>query len=184
MSKSNTKPKESSFNKKMIVVIIIPVILLISFIAIASNPMIPDTMDLDVKGLDGSSFLTKNYEGKIQIIEFMATWCTVCEQITNNVGNLLRNGEISSDVLFWSVSIDPTHDTPDVLSAYMDAHNVTSFANDGKWIFARDVDKNALYYQATTVPHTFLVDRDLKIVKNQLGLLTESDILNWISLIK
>jgi len=181
MAKTNNKSNQFSFNKNMLIIIIIPVILLISLIVLASNPIIPDKMDLEVTSVNGNVLLSESFKGKIQIIEFMATWCTVCEQITNNVGNLLRDGKISSDVQFWSVSIDPTHDTPEVMLAYMDSHNVTSFFNNGNWIFARDLDKNSAYYQVTTVPHTFLVDRNLKIIENHLGLLTQEDILAWIS---
>jgi len=151
---------------------------------ITSQSIRPDNMDLVVKGLDDTDISSTNYKGKIQIVEFMATWCTVCEQITNNVGRLFESNKIPSDVVFWSVSIDPTHDTPDVLNDYISSHNITQPVSDGNWIFGRDVDKYSAYYQATTVPHSFLVDRNLKIVDDHLGLMTQDDIMNWIIKIK
>lgn len=184
MSKPTLKSTKFSFNKKMIVIVIIPVILLAGLIALTSQSIRPDKMDLEVKGLNNADVFSSTYKGNIQIVEFMATWCTVCEQVTNNVGTLFKDNKIPSDVLFWSVSIDPTHDTPDVLNNYISSHNITQPVSDGRWIFGRDVYKYSAYYQATTVPHLFLVNKELKIVDDHLGLMTQDDIMNWINNLK
>ena len=184
MSKeTNERTKDSMFNKKVIFVLLIPVILLISLLAITSVPMIPAEMNITAKNLEGSEIVTSGFKGKIQILEFMATWCDTCEKITYNIRDLLKDNQISSDVVFISVTIDPSHDTPEVLRNYIIEHDISQYVSDGRWVFLRDTEQHSSFYQVTNVPHTFLVDKDLQIIENHLGLLTKENILDWINLV-
>ena len=181
MSKKGNLENTSSKNS-LVVIIAIPVILLIALIAFSSvTPKIPDKMNLEVKDLNDQVLSTKNYSGNYIIIEFMATWCSTCEQITDSITSLYKENQVPSDVIFMSISIDPTHDVPKVVNKYITDHNLTELVTQGKWVFGRDVDKNSLTYKVSTIPTLFLLGKDLKILDQQIGLITKAGLSNWIN---
>jgi hypothetical protein len=67
------------------------------------------------------------------------------------------------------------------LNNYIIQNNLYQFTSEGNWLFLRDTEDQRFLYQVTNVPHTFLVDRDLNIIDDHLGLLTKEDIINWIN---
>jgi protein SCO1 len=90
-------------------------------------PNIPDSLVVDQFGTSVKfhSDLVKN---KIVVIDFVFTNCsTTCPVLTAKlqaVQNALKAAGRNS-VQFISISVDPTHDTPDVLKAYADDHGIS-----------------------------------------------------------
>jgi cytochrome oxidase Cu insertion factor (SCO1/SenC/PrrC family) len=178
MQSSNT------LSPKILAILLIPVILLVSFLGalyFIQQP-IPSKMDLQLEKLDGSVIQTSSLKGKTLIVEFFATWCTYCKEISENIAGILQKNSLSN-MVFISVTIDPTHDTIDVLNKYVSDNNLTSNVGD-QWIFARDLSEQYTYYAVSTVPHTFLVDNNSIIVDQKLGLITTNDILSWLQISK
>ncbi len=92
-------------------------------------PNIPDSLVVDQFGT-AVKFHSDLVRNKIVVIDFVFTTCsTTCPVLTAKlqaVQNILKAaGKI--DVQFISISVDPTHDTPDVLKAYANDHGI--FAN-------------------------------------------------------
>lgn len=80
--------------------------------------------DFTLTAQDGSKFSTAELRGKVVAVNFVFTRCTdVCPIATAKMVQIQRSlGEqFGTDVYFVSVTVDPEHDTPDVLSRYAHA---------------------------------------------------------------
>jgi len=69
----------------------------------------------------GRPFTDKDVEGKIVIADFFFTRCkTICPRMSAHMQQLqlMLNDDAFDDVVFLSHSVDPEHDTPEVLDRY------------------------------------------------------------------
>lgn len=176
-------PSSSTLSPKIIAILLIPVILLVALIsAVYLFPTpIPNQMDLKVTKLDGSTLQTTSLKGKILVVEFMATWCVNCLEISQNIANILKNNSFSN-VVFLSVSIDPTHDTSTVLTNFIENNGFAKYAlNSTQWYFTRDTLNQYSDFGVSVVPHTFLVNNGSIIIDQHLGYLSYDQILSWIT---
>jgi protein SCO1/2 len=90
--------------------------------------------DFTLTAQDGSAFSTAGLRGKVVALNFVFTRCTdVCPIATAKMVLIQRElGEqFGRDVFFVSVSVDPEHDTPEVLARYASAFG---FEPSG-WVF-------------------------------------------------
>ncbi|VAW83226.1 Cytochrome oxidase biogenesis protein Sco1/SenC/PrrC, putative copper metallochaperone [hydrothermal vent metagenome] len=74
-------------------------------------------------------------EDKVVIINFIFTSCkSVCPLETARLKEVydLLDGRVGKDVFFYSISIDPARDTPEVMKAYMEKYGI---ANRPGWNF-------------------------------------------------
>ena len=124
--------------------------------------------------------LLSSYVGKDLVVVFMATWADNCLEISQNIARILENNSFPN-VVFLSVSIDPTHDTSAVLTKFITDNNLQSFAlNSTHWIFARDMRQQYTNYGVSAVPNSFLVNQSSRIVNQKLGLLSYDIIYQWL----
>ena len=76
---------------------------------------------------DGDTITNKDYLGKVYVVEFFFTTCpSICPIMSENlvvIQNKLKGKENFGIV---SITIDPEHDTPQVLKEYAEEHNVTN----------------------------------------------------------
>jgi cytochrome oxidase Cu insertion factor (SCO1/SenC/PrrC family) len=150
--KSNIKPKT-------VIAFGIPVVLLLSLLVFASFNGFVVSKDIEVTDLNGEKLSTAYYKGKIEFIEFFATWCSTCKEITNSVVNYHQKYDFS-DVVFWSISTDPVNDQPSIIQNYIDEHGASKFVDEGTWKFARDLKEQHTTLNVTGVPTTFLMDQN------------------------
>lgn len=81
---------------------------------------------------DGGSFSDRDLKGKISVVDFIYTGCgDLCPMMTQRMTELYRLYAGSQVVQFVSITVDPEHDTPEVLSAYAKETGVT----DSRWVF-------------------------------------------------
>lgn len=99
----------------------------------SSLPVIADTPPLSLLDQTGKPFNQQRLSGKIWIANFMFTSCPdVCPLLTSKMRSLqLRFGKHKQQVEFVSISVDPDHDTPVVLSKFAREHDA-DFSN---WSF-------------------------------------------------
>lgn len=104
------------------------------------KPLFPQVTLEDSKGRTYSLF---EFENKYVLITFLYTSCgTVCPQLEKNMAELYERlpQYVGKDILFLSISFDPTRDDPDRLETYRKA-----FGSDGDtWRMARIVNRNEL----------------------------------------
>ncbi len=99
---------------------------------------IPDFVLTDQSG---NAFSSKQTRGKIYVANFFFTRCgTICPKLSSAMVRVQDIFLDSPDVLMVSHSVDPNHDTPEVLAAYAKKYD----AKAGKWFFLTG-DKKAVY---------------------------------------
>ena len=71
------------------------------------------------------SISEKNFEGKVQVVDFFFTSCpTICPKMTNHLEKVQDHFLQEDKLAIISFSIDPTHDTPERLTMYADLYGV------------------------------------------------------------
>lgn len=84
----------------------------------------------------GQTLTTEALQGKVILANFIFTNCTqFCPTLTPRMrevqANLEDDGLLGKEVLLLSFSVDPEHDTPDILRSYAERHG----ANHHAWRF-------------------------------------------------
>ena len=76
---------------------------------------------------DGKTITNKDYEGKVYVIEFFFTTCpTICPRMSQNLVQIQNTFKGFNDFGVASFTINPSHDTPEVLKAYAEKYGVTN----------------------------------------------------------
>ncbi|WP_158845436.1 SCO family protein [Algibacter sp. L1A34] len=76
---------------------------------------------------DGVTITDKDYVGKVYVIEFFFTTCpTICPRMSKNLVQVQNTFEGFEDFGVASFTINPSHDTPEVLKAYAEKYGVTN----------------------------------------------------------
>jgi len=79
----------------------------------------------------GSAVRTKDLEGSVWIAGFIFTRCPdVCPALTQHMAGLEKKLDGSDPVRLVSFSVDPAHDTPDVLRGYAERAGASD-----RWLF-------------------------------------------------
>ena len=75
----------------------------------------------------GKTITNKDYEGKVYVVEFFFTTCpTICPRMNRNLIQIQNEFEGFDDFGVASFTINPDHDTPEVLKTYADKYGVTN----------------------------------------------------------
>lgn len=104
---------------------------------------IPNDIVMQTAFNDEYSFDFENQPKKARLIEFMYTNCPdVCPVTSLEMSKLrtqlIKDGVFGDKIEFVTVTIDPEHDTPEVLKEYAERFEVTS-PDDG-WVFLSGTD--------------------------------------------
>jgi len=144
------------------------VITLITFTTYGQNRALPN---INVKNLDGSSFNISdlNNDDAPIVISFWATWCKPCKKELNNIAEVYEDWQDETGVKLVAVSIDDTRSMS----------KVAPFVNASDWEYEIYLDPNSDLKRAmgvSTVPHTFLLNKDNKIVWQHKGYIDGDEI--------
>ncbi|MFD1293222.1 SCO family protein [Lutibacter holmesii] len=75
---------------------------------------------------DGNLISNSFYEDKVWVVEFFFTTCpTICPKMNANMVKIQNEYYANLDFGLASFSINPKHDTPEILKAYANAHGAT-----------------------------------------------------------
>ena len=141
--------------------ILISLLLLVPTISFAQIKNLPN---VDVKKIDGSSFNFKNIDnnGNPIVISFWATWCKPCTKELNNIAELYEDWQDETNVKLVAVSIDDRRSQS----------KVAPYVNSSGWEYDIYIDPNSDLKRAmgvSTVPHTFLLDKNKQIIWQHRG---------------
>ena len=76
---------------------------------------------------NGKTITNKDYEGKVYIVEFFFTTCpTICPRMSSNLVQIQNAVSEFDDFGVASFTINPEHDTPEVLKAYAEKYGMTN----------------------------------------------------------
>lgn len=74
---------------------------------------------------NGDTISNKNYEGKVYVVEFFFTTCpTICPRMNRNLVQIQNTFANSKDFGVASFTINPEHDTQEVLKAYAENYGI------------------------------------------------------------
>lgn len=139
---------------------------LIAFICIAltAKSQVTEVPSVEVKDLDNKTFNFKNInnDGKPIIINFWATWCAPCKRELNAIAEEFDTWVEETGVKLIAVSIDDSRSVK----------RVKPYVNGQDWNYEIVLDVNSDLKRAMNVnnpPHTFLVDKNGKIVWQHNG---------------
>ena len=141
--------------------ILTSLLLLVSTISFAQIKNLPN---VDVKKIDGSSFNFKNIDnnGNPIVISFWATWCKPCTKELNNIAEVYEDWQDETNVKLVAVSIDDRRSQS----------KVAPYVNSSGWEYEIYIDPNSDLKRAmgvSTVPHTFLLDKNKQIIWQHRG---------------
>lgn len=169
MEKNNLNPLTKR-KLKVLGIICIPLILVIALVGVLILAPKPTNMAITTYDLVGKQVSTAQYRGKVQIVEFYATWCPSCAEVTQTLAKTLDGADsIGYDLVVWSVSVDVFHDQPNVVEEYVTDHALTQYVVDGRWMFTRDLDDYATLFEVSTIPHLFILDPELDVAHSLTG---------------
>jgi protein SCO1 len=109
-------------------------LLLLALLACAPKPELPKLFPVPSATLvdeRGRNVPLDSMKGGVAVYNFIFTHCTgTCPIMTNNMRALTPLIDKDAPVRFVSITVDPTRDTPQVLSAY-----AARVRNDPRWTF-------------------------------------------------
>ncbi len=89
----------------------------------------------------GKPFTRENLKGKLTVAEFIFTRCpSACPVMSRRTAELYELYKNAPNVQFISITVDPDHDTEEVLQRYAKMHGVT----DERWKFLRHPNLQAI----------------------------------------
>lgn len=76
---------------------------------------------------NGKTITNKDYEGKVYIVEFFFTTCpTICPRMSSNLVQIQEAFEAFNNFGVASFTINPEHDTPEILKDYADQYGMNN----------------------------------------------------------
>ena len=120
--------------------------------------------NVNVKTLEGNHFNFKNIDnnGNPIVISFWATWCKPCTKELNNIAEVYEDWQDETNVKLVAVSIDDRRSQS----------KVAPYVNSSGWEYEIYIDSNSDLKRAmgvSTVPHTFLLDKNKQIIWQHRG---------------
>ena len=142
-------------------IILLTTLLLSCGITFSQKRSLPN---IEVKTLKGNSFNIQdlNNEGNPMVISFWATWCKPCKKELNAIAEVYDEWQDETGVKLIAISIDDTRSMS----------KVAPYVNSSDWEYDVYLDSNSDLKRAmgvSTVPHTFLINGDGKIVWHHKG---------------
>ena len=137
--------------------------------------------NITLKDLDGNNVNIQDIDNDSNpiILNFWATWCKPCKNELNNIDDLYEEWKEETNVKIIIVSVDDSRSSA----------KVKPYMNSMGWTFEGLSDPNrqlARQLNVITVPHTFLINGDGKIVYEHKGYISgdEDELYEQIKLLK
>lgn len=105
-------------------------------------PVVGEVPDFSFTELNSEPFGIENLQGRISLVDFIFTRSqTSCPVMAISMGDIYRKFELEKQIQFVSITVDPEHDSLEVLREYAASIGVI----DDRWRFLRapveDVEK-------------------------------------------
>ena len=128
--------------------------------ALAVGTKFPDFAEKD---LAGKPLSLANYQGKVVLLDFWATWCPPCRaELPNVIKTYEKHHAQGFEII--GISLDKDQDR-EKLTSFLKEKNMTwpQYFDGGYW-----TNKLAVKYGVNSIPATYLLDGEGKIIGNNL----------------
>jgi protein SCO1/2 len=100
---------------------------------IEQKPILGSIQEFKLQNQDGRDFSNRDIAGSVLLVNFVFTSCpSTCPMLTKTMADVqVRLKGTGKSVQLLTVTVDPEHDTPEVLKAYAKKH----FADLSTWSF-------------------------------------------------
>ncbi|MDX5327092.1 MAG: TlpA family protein disulfide reductase [Bacteroidota bacterium] len=120
--------------------------------------------EVKIKDIEGNIVSTSSIkpEGKPMVISFWATWCKPCIRELSTIHDLYPDWQDETGVKLVAISIDDARN----------AKKVAPFIYGQGWEYEIYIDENSDLRRSmgvNNIPHTFLIDKDGKVVWQHAG---------------
>ncbi len=120
--------------------------------------------DFELHDLDGSVFSLSDFKGKVIILNFWASWCNPCVEEFPSMIKLINH--FSGEVVMLAVSNDSVEkEIRDFLKVFREESKSPYLTV--LWDHKKRVAKK---YEVNRLPETFIIGKDLKLVRKVIGL--------------
>ena len=139
------------------VVLLLTAILMVSTLG-AAKRRVPKAPDFKLPGVNGDTVHLYDYKGKVVILDFWATWCPPCKAEIPGFIELMKK---LKDKPFTVIGV--ALDDPKRVDAFYKKYKMNYPVAYGDRQIAR------LYGGIRGIPTTFILDKDMRIVKKFVG---------------
>lgn len=125
--------------------------------------------DIAVQTLDGDSIRLTDFEGKIIVLNFWASWCVPCQEELPLLQNYARGA--GDDVEVIALTNPNNGQTIDDVTAFLETYNITDL------LVVLD-QHNALHstFGVVVLPSTYFIDANGIVARRILGILTAAEV--------
>ncbi len=117
--------------------------------------------DFVLKDISGKEVTLSQFRGKVILLEFWATWCPPCRAAVPEL-NSVQEKYSGKGLVVLGVSLDEGENLPAKLSSFSKEFKVNYRLLIGD-------EKTEAAYNVRSIPMTFLIDRQGKIVASYMG---------------
>ena len=128
-------------------------------------------LDFELVDVDGNVFKLSDHRGKVVVLDLMATWCPPCSALVEELKEV--QAELGDDVVVVSVSVDPSHDTDDVLKSYAESKGIA-------WTVARDTVGLAAQFGVSAIPTIVIVDPEGRVSSIHVGFVSSEELIDLV----
>ena len=119
-----------------------------------------EAQDFSLIDLNGNNFSLSLFQGKVVVIDFMATWCGPC-RLQMPYYEIVWE-EFGDRIVIISIDIDVI-ESEDTLRLFAQEYPYAT------WIWARDTDYISAAYKITNIPTTVIIDQEGYIRFTHIG---------------
>ena len=129
---------------------------------VAPNFQLPE---VTAEGLTDNMIELSSFRGRVVVLEFMVSWCHVCQQMASSVA-YLNDKYGGQDVVFLSVAGTQSGASAESTAEFIREHDAT-------WTHVLDTDNSVFpKYGVEATPTYFIIDRSGKILSNFQGIVS------------
>jgi thiol-disulfide isomerase/thioredoxin len=167
------KPERSSGRGILVFLAIIVIVAALAGYIMSQPPQQPGSMGdiapnftlyvVAPTGLSEQTVTLSSLRGKVVVLEFMASWCPICQQMAPSLEYLNQKYQ-GQDVAFLSVATTQNGATAESTADFIKHYNST-------WTYVLDTDNSVFsMYKVDATPTILILDRSGTIVSRMQGI--------------
>jgi thiol-disulfide isomerase/thioredoxin len=180
-----TKSGSSQRRGVLVFAAVVVVVLLVGAYIVSQPPREPGSIGdiapdfslpvVTSSGLSGQTLTLSSLRGKVVVLEFMVSWCHVCQQMAPSIEYLNARYQ-GQDVVFVSVAGTQRGATAESTAEFVTQYHVT-------WTHVLDTDNSVFaLYKVDSTPTYLILDRSGKILSKFQGFVATDALSNAIDL--